>query len=118
MRRTILAALLIAMLAGCTESPFSVETEDVVIRTDGQTVRIANQAEVPIYFHAVVRPVSPLHDWWPCTDAELCAGIPPGEAIEIPYTQIDQYKRTSRQAVIRWWVLEPAARIHSQIIPL
>jgi hypothetical protein len=112
------------MLPGCSESPFSLEKEDLMIRTGNQAVQITNRAAEPLYFHVVALPASPLYDWWPCRNPEHCIGIGPGEVAEVPYSEINEYESNAREASLTWWFIGSVeagyqvTRMQSQTIPL
>ena len=100
-----LAAL--ALVVGC-QGPTAPATDGpLTVTADGSKLVIENAGSLPLQTRAIVVNDGVVVDFVECTDPAVCPGLAPGARKEVPYSQIYDYTRLAREAVIYGWHLVP-----------
>lgn len=112
MFKRFLAAAALMLLAGCDLPLASDDNSDLVrIRAsaDAPVLTLANTGRLAVHYMVFDRSELGIMLWAPCTpDQPECPTLRPGQTVQIPYVEIGAYDPGDTQAVVYWWIDEPA----------
>lgn len=110
MLKRFLAAAALVLLAAC-DLPLESDSERVRIRASAQApvLTLANTGSLAVHYMVFERSELGVMLWAPCTpDHPDCPTLRPGETVQIPYMEIGAYDEGDAEAVVYWWIDEPA----------
>jgi hypothetical protein len=111
LNRLVAAAALSLALAGCS-NPTLPTDEWVRARAAGDaTLAVTNRGDEPVY--VLIADPTVLAVMMACTP-DTCTRIGPGQAVRVPYAEIENYTPDDVQASVSWWVFENGTRTVAQ----
>jgi hypothetical protein len=100
-----LAAL--ALVVGCQDPTAPATDGPLTVTARGGKLVIENTGSLPLQTRAIVVNDRVVVDFVECTDPAVCPGLASGARKEVPYSQIYDYTRLAREAMVYGWHLVP-----------
>jgi hypothetical protein len=102
-----LLAIALVLVTGCQGLTEPATDGPLTVTARGRKLVIENTGSLPLQTRAIVVNDREVVDFIECTDAAVCPGLASGARKEVPYSQIYDYTRWAREAIIYGWHLVP-----------
>jgi hypothetical protein len=107
LRSSVVLLTAVVLAGACNDSTAPTRDGPLVVTVRPGRLVVQNVGSELLYTFALTRDATAVVDWIPCSDPARCDGIAPGARREVPYSEIYDYTRETREIVVYGWHLVP-----------